>query len=228
LGAEIRVVRSADEVAREGARWLAAAIAQALAKQPSATVCLAGGTTPKRAYELLSAEALPWEHVDFYFGDERCVPPDHADSNYRMACEALVRLGGPRRERIHRMRGELEDREAAAAEYEAQLPSALDVVVLGIGEDGHTASLFPGSEALREEKRRVRVIRGSKPPPWRLTVTPPVLRGARAVLVLAAGSGKAEAVKRALEPGSVDEVPARLAARDGATWLLDEAAASQR
>jgi 6-phosphogluconolactonase len=205
---------------------MAAAITQALVKQPSVTVCLAGGTTPKRTYELLAAEALAWERVDFYFGDERCVPPDHADSNYRMACEALVRPGGPRLERIHRMRAELEDREAAATEYDARLPAALDAVVLGIGEDGHTASLFPGSEALREQKRRVRVIRGSKPPPWRLTVTPPVLRDARAVLVLAAGGGKAEAVKRALESGSVEEVPARLAAREGATWLLDEAAAS--
>jgi 6-phosphogluconolactonase len=204
---------------------LAAAIRQALEARQSASVCLAGGSTPKRAYELLSTEALDWGRVDFYFGDERCVSPDHPDSNYRMACEALVRPGGPRLERIHRMSAEQEDREAAAAAYDQELPTQLDAMVLGIGEDGHTASLFPGSEALREEKRRVRVIRGAKPPPWRLTVTPPVLRAARALLVLAAGSGKAEAVARAMKAGAVEEIPARLAARDGATWLLDAAAA---
>jgi 6-phosphogluconolactonase len=228
MGAEIKVVRSADEVAREAARWMVASIAEALKVRGAATVGLAGGTTPKSAYELLAAERLDWERVDFYFGDERCVPPDHPDSNYRMACGALVRPGGPRQERIHRARAELDDREAAAAEYEAVLPAALDALVLGIGEDGHTASLFPGSEAVHEEKRRVRVIRGAKPPPWRLTITPPVIRAARKVLVLAAGGGKADAVARALKPGDFAEVPARLAARDGATWLLDEAAAAKR
>jgi 6-phosphogluconolactonase len=163
--------------------------------------------------------------VDVFFGDERCVPADHADSNYRMAKAALFDRVSIPSERIHRMQGELADRDAAARAYEAQLPERLDVVVLGIGEDAHTASLFPGADALREEARRVLPVTGPKPPPERLSITPPVLRTARVCLVLGSGAGKAEPVRRALkDPIDVVQAPIQLA-RDG-VWFLDTAAAA--
>ena len=205
---------------------MAASIAEALQARSAATVGLAGGTTPRSAYELLAAEPLDWERVDFYFGDERCVPPDHPDSNYRMACEALVRPGGPRQQRIHRVRAELDDREAAAAEYEAVLPAALDALVLGIGEDGHTASLFPGSPALKEHTRRFLPVIGPKPPPERFSVTPPVIEAAQRIIMLASGSAKTDAVLRALRgPVDVEHTPSALARRG--LWLLDPAAAAK-
>jgi 6-phosphogluconolactonase len=128
-------------------------------------------------------------------------------------------------ERIHRMQGELGDRDAAARAYEAELPERIDVMVLGIGEDAHTASLFPGSPALREETRRVLPVTGPKPPPERLSLTPPVLRAARTCLVLGSGAGKAEPVRRALQDAiDITLAPIQLA-RDG-VWFLDPAAAA--
>jgi 6-phosphogluconolactonase len=127
--------------------------------------------------------------------------------------------------RVHRMRGELADRDAAARAYEAELPQRIDVMVLGIGEDAHTASLFPGSPALGEERRQVLPVTGPKPPPERLSMTPPVLRAARVCVVLASGAGKAEAVQRAfLAPLDPVQFPIQLA-REG-VWFLDPAAAS--
>jgi 6-phosphogluconolactonase len=128
-------------------------------------------------------------------------------------------------DRIHRMQGEHPDREAAARAYEEELPPRLDVVVLGIGEDAHTASLFPGSPALLEAQRLVLPVIGPKPPPERLSLTPPALRAARLCIVLGSGSGKAEPVRRALqEPLDISSTPIQLA-RDG-VWFLDQAAAS--
>lgn len=203
------------------------ALALAVKTRGRASFCLSGGTTPRATYEALAGQKdLPWAAISIYFGDERCVPPDHADSNYRMASEALfTRISLPP-ENIHRMRGEETDRDAAARAYDLDLPAALDVVVLGIGEDGHTASLFPGSAALNERERRVLPVIGPKPPPERLTLTPPALLAADFVLVLAAGAGKAAAVQRSLE-GTLDiaACPAQLA-RD-AVWLMDHAAAGE-
>ena len=126
---------------------------------------------------------------------------------------------------VHRMRGEDPDGDGAARAYERELPASFDLIVLGIGSDGHTASLFPGSGALDETARRVVAVIASKPPPLRLTITPPVIASARELLVLAAGSEKAAAVRRALlEDVAPRECPARLA-RSGA-WLLDREAAA--
>jgi 6-phosphogluconolactonase len=188
---------------------------------------LAGGNTPRAAYEALALEPdVLWPKISIYFGDERCVPPDHEDSNFRMARQALFeRLPAPA-PAIHRMRGEERDREKAAREYEAILPEAIDVIVLGIGEDGHTASLFPRAPALRETTRRVLHVTGPKPPPDRLTVTPEVLRRAAHVIVLASGANKSDAVARALEgPPDIESCPIQLV-RD-AVWLMDHEAASK-
>ena len=208
------------------AREIGQMLCLAVRERGSASLALAGGTTPRAAYERLAGEPVPWRSVSIYFGDERCVPPDHSDSNYRMAHEALFQRLSEAPARIERMLGESSDYDAAARAYEGVLPEAIDVLVLGVGEDGHTASLFPGSSALSENARRVVPVVGPKPPPQRLTITPPVLKAAREAVVLAAGAGKAQAVARALEgPLAIENCPSQLV-RD-ALWLMDHAAAAE-
>lgn len=220
-----RIVCDSKDLPARAAARIALELTKALHERGGASLALAGGTTPKATYEALAGLPLDWSHIDVFFGDERCVPADHEDSNYRMAKAALFdRITIPA-ERIHRMQGELADRDAAARSYEATLPARLDVVVLGIGEDAHTASLFPGSDALREPTRRVLPVTGPKPPPARLSLTPPALSAARVCLVLASGAGKAEPVRRALkDPIDIVSTPVQLA-RDG-VWFLDAAAAA--
>lgn len=193
---------------------------------------LSGGRTPAATFAWLVAsratagEEFDWARTHVYFADERAVPPDDPDSNFRAARERLIDpLHLPPRQ-IHRMKGEYADLAAAAEEYEARLPGALDLVLLGIGEDGHVASLFPGGAAVAERERRVLpVLDAPKPPPRRLTLTPRALAEARGVLVLATGSAKAAAVDAALAGEiSANEVPARLV-RDR-EWMLDAEAAA--
>jgi 6-phosphogluconolactonase len=220
-----RIVCDSKDLPARAAARIALELTKAVHERGRASLALAGGTTPKATYEALAGLPLDWSSVDVFFGDERCVPADHEDSNYRMAKAALFDRVAIPSDRIHRMQGELADRDAAARSYEAELPSALDVVVLGIGEDAHTASLFPGADALREATRRVLPVTGPKPPPARLSLTPPALRAARVCLVLASGAGKAEPVRRALlDPIDISTTPIQLA-RDG-VWFLDAAAAS--
>ena len=220
-----RIVCDSNDLPARAAARIALELTKAIGTRGKASLALAGGTTPKATYEALAGLPLEWSVIDIFFGDERCVPADHSDSNYRMAKAALFdRITIPS-ERIHRMQGELADRDAAARAYEALLPDHLDVVVLGIGEDAHTASLFPGSPALLEEQRLVLPVIGPKPPPERLSLTPPALRSARLCLVLGSGAGKAEPVRRALkDPIDISSTPIQLA-RDG-VWFLDTAAAA--
>jgi 6-phosphogluconolactonase len=174
---------------------------------------------------LAAGSGIDWSEVEVYFGDERAVPPDHADSNYRMVHEALLSRVPVPPGQVHRMEAERDDREAAALEYERLLPPRLDVLFLGMGHDGHTASLFPGSAALDERQRRVVAVIGPKPPAGRLTITPPVIAAARSVAVLAIGDDKAATVARALEgPPDPQAVPVQLARRG--VWFLDHAAAT--
>lgn len=190
---------------------------------------LAGGGTPRPVYERLSslgmADRVAWDRVAIFFGDERCVPPDNAASNYRMVRRSLFDRLSVAPAEVHRMRCEDADREGAAAAYAALLPPRIDVLLLGMGPDGHIASLFPGSPALREAERRVVPVQGSKPSPWRLSITPPVIRGARSIIVLVTGAGKASMVVRAVTGREKPEaVPASLARRG--VWILDRGAAS--
>ncbi|AEI62708.1 6-phosphogluconolactonase [Corallococcus macrosporus] len=187
-----------ESLPREAALWLARALQDTLATRPRASLALSGGSTPGPAYRALAAQVLPWERVDIYFVDERFVPPDHADSNYRLVEDTLLRPLRLPPSHVFRMEGEREDRDAAARDYAAKLPPVLDVVLLGMGEDGHTASLFPGHPALDEAEQRVLAVVGPKPPPWRMTLTLPVLRSARHVLTLVSGAGKRDTVRRAL------------------------------
>ncbi|HEY2405703.1 MAG TPA: 6-phosphogluconolactonase [Polyangiaceae bacterium] len=222
-----RVVCETTELPTVAAAKIADALVRAITERGHAAIALAGGTTPRAVYqELAKSVGINWAALDVYFGDERAVPANHPDSNYRMAEEALLGRVPFTAERIHRMRAESPDRAEAAREYDALLPDALDVIVLGIGEDGHTASLFPGSAALSELKRRVVPVIGPKPPPERLTITPPVIQAARECLMLASGAGKAGPVARALlGPSDPLSCPSVLA-RQG-IWILDHAAAGE-
>ena len=213
---EFTVLDTPDDVARVGADQVVAALADG-----ARTLVLAGGTTPQRCYELLAQRAgVKWGRVTILFGDERCVPPDDPESNYRAAREALLDHVSPAT--VHRMAGELGPDEAAA-DYD-RIVSALaplDVVLLGLGEDGHTASLFPGHPELSATGWAVPVRNSPKPPPDRVTLTLPAIRGARLVLFLATGAGKADAVARARR----GEVPSGMIAN--AKWLIDKAANGQ-
>lgn len=217
-----RIVPS-ESLAREAAAWMARSLQDALAARPRASLALSGGGTPGPAYQALAEAKLPWERVDIFFVDERFVPPDHADSNYLMVEDTLLKPLRLPSSQVFRMQGEREDRDAAARDYEATLPPVLDVVLLGMGPDGHTASLFPGHPALEERERRVLAVVGPKPPPWRMTLTLPVLLSARAVLNLVAGAAKADAVRRALA-GDVSLPAARVT---NTQWMLDPTAAGR-
>ncbi len=208
------------------ARELANLIKGADSSNREVAVALAGGATPAPVYRQLARDdTIPWHRVAVYFGDERCVPPDDPASNYHMAMETLIEPAAIASHRVHRIEAESDDREAAADAYARVFPERLDVLILGIGEDGHTASLFPESGALRESNRKVVAVQGPKVPHERITITPVVIEMAANVVVLATGSVKASAVARALD-GSDDvyHCPARLARNS--VWVLDRDAAA--
>jgi 6-phosphogluconolactonase len=225
-----------QELAQAAARDFATKAEAAIGERGRFAVALAGGSTPRATYEVLAndyAGALDWSKVHVFFGDERTVPPNHEDSNYRMTHETLlsrVPVGS-----VHRMRGELPPAEAAAA-YEEELreflgasnePPSLDLILLGIGDDGHTASLFPETSALEIHDRWVVANPVLKLETTRLTLTVPVINAARAVNFLVAGEGKAGALKEILE-GEADprEYPAKLIRPEGGpVWMVDRAAA---
>jgi 6-phosphogluconolactonase len=199
------------------------ALLEAVERRGEASLALAGGRTPEPVYRRLAEQSLPWDRVSLFFSDERAVPPDDERSNFRMVRLALLDRLPIVPRAVHRMEAERDDPEGAADDYAALLPDRLDLLLLGIGEDGHTASLFFGSPALDERRRRV-VPAAAPSPPRRLTITPPVIAAARQTLVIATSARKAAPVQRALAPrGSTLDCPARLA-REG-SWLLDREAA---
>ncbi len=211
------------------AEKVAALLRDAVRTRPRISVLLSGGSTPKPVYEELAARPrrakVPWTAITWFFGDERCVPVDDARSNFAMVRRALFDRADLPLDHLRRLEADAADPDAAARAYERLLPAELDLVLLGIGADGHCASLFPRSPALGERRRRVVRVDGPDGGPARLTVTPPVLAQAREIVVLAAGAAKAPMVVRALaEEGDPGEVPARLARRG--LWILDESAAA--
>jgi 6-phosphogluconolactonase len=234
---ELTVVEDAEAAARTCAEVVSATIEAARAERGVVHVALAGGRTPARTYELLAEIVTDWRDVHLWFGDERCVPLDHPDSNDVLVRRALLdRLpDDPARPRpvVHAVtRAGDGDPAAAAAGYERQLratihgdPPTLDLALLGLGEDGHTASLFPDDPVLGERDRLVVAVRGRKPPPDRVTFTLPVLHAARAIVVLTAGEGKAKAVRATLAGPSV-HTPASLLAEGGAVELIADRAAA--
>ena len=228
----LEVHRSPEAASQAVAARVAATLAAAGGARAAAHVALAGGTTPRRAYELLASLLPHTETTHWWFGDERCVPPDDPESNYRLARESLLAPAGIPAARVHRIRGE-DPPGLAAAAYERELRAlvpagadgtpTLDLALLGLGEDGHTASLFPHDAALDATDLVVPVV-AAKPPPHRITLTLPVLRAARAILMLATGEAKRDAVARVLA-GPDRATPASLLADADLTLVVDEAAA---
>lgn len=208
----IKVLETSEAVAQ------AAATAVAEALHDGGTLVLAGGSTPQECYRRLRRETLPWGRVTVLFGDERCVPPNDQESNFQMAWQSLLSRVAPLS--VHRMPGEL-GAETAAALYAPIVDGLrpLDLVLLGVGEDGHTASLFPGNAAVSAGGSAVAVHDAPKPPPNRVSLTLEVLREAKRVIVLATGAGKRDAVAKARR----GEVPSGMIPH--AEWLIDQAAA---
>ena len=247
LNDEVFVAASAGELAAEAARRVGAAAARALAARNRFTLVLAGGSTPRALYRLLAdqaetgeGEGLDWARTEVFFGDERCVPPDHPSSNYRQVKEDLLDRLPLRPAAVNRIRGELSPTEAADQYADlldrrfAGADPVFDLVMLGVGDDGHTASLFPGTEALLEKTRTVVVGEAPVPPVHRVSLTLPVLGLAREVLFVVGGAAKAPVMARILNSSSRTAVgndplpPACLVEpKSGSrTWLLDREAAS--
>ncbi len=221
MSAGVVVEREPDpgSAARRAAHLIAAAVTDALATRGAAHVALSGGNTPRDTYADLGPLVPDWRHVHLWFADERCVGPDDPESNARLVRETLVAPGAV----THRMQGELGAQDAASA-YERELADVvLDIVLLGIGDDGHTASLFPDNPALDAAGRVAPVHDSPKPPPDRITLTRSTIDGARQRLLLVTGSGKAAALAGALGAPS-RHVPCSLISRDGLTVVADAAA----
>lgn len=238
MDAEVVILPDPEALAHEAARRFVALAREAAGSRERFSVALAGGSTPSRLYRLLAEEPyrsqVPWDAVHLFWGDERCVAPGDPGSNYRMAEENLTSRVPVRPEHIHRVRGELEPA-TAARDYEQEIqdffcgPHArFDLILLGLGEDGHTASLFPNSPALAETERLVAAATAvyQDRPAQRVTFTLPVLNSARQVLFLVTGSAKAAAVQAAME-GADERLPARQIqpAAGQLTWMLDAEAA---
>lgn len=231
---ELRVGRDLADVVWQVATYFVKQAQAAIAARGAFHVALSGGGTPAPMYALLAFDEwrvrLDWTKVHVYFSDERCVPPDSNQSNYRLAYDALLRPCGVPEGNIYRIRGEI-DPQQAAAEYDALLRDrALDLIWLGMGEDGHTASLFPGGAAVRELSRRVVAEYIEKVGMWRVTFTPALINAGRAVAFMVSGAGKAAALKAVLHGERQPEVyPAQVVQPTAGelVWFVDQAAAGE-
>lgn len=230
-------------LAAAAAQHFIAIARRAIRKRGRFAAALAGGSTPRGTYQALAdsrqSEAVEWSRVQVFWGDERCVPPDRPESNYRMARETLLDHVPIPTDNVHRIQGELAP-ERAAVSYQAALrefftapgiaprPPRFDLILLGMGADGHAASLFPGTRALQEEKRWVVAQYVEKLDRWRISLTLPVLNAAANVIFLVSGSEKAEALREALAPDGSPELPARMVnpANGELLWLVDAEAAA--
>jgi len=234
---EIEIVQDSSLLAERAAGEFARLAGEALRTRIRFIVVLAGGSTPRQMYARLVSAPLDWERIHFFWGDERCVPPGHAESNYRMADEALLSHIPIPTGNIHRIPGELPAEEAARL-YEEELhsffrgmPAHFDLILLGLGGDGHTASLFPGTPAAREKVRWVATVDHRLPPPplvERVTLTFPVLNAAARVLFLVSGTDKAERLAQVLHgPFQPDLLPAQgvKPVNGSVHWLVDQDAA---
>jgi 6-phosphogluconolactonase len=227
-------------LAEGAARHLVEAARAATDARGLFSIALSGGSTPRELHLKLTAppfrDEIQWERVHVFFGDERCVPPEDPQSNYRMAAETLLSRVPIPPSQIHRMQGELPPAEAALA-YERELkdffktePPRLDVILLGMGDNGHTASLFPGLTAVHEQQRWVVAEYVAEVGMWRITLTPLVINLARQVIFLVAGAGKASMLRRVLEgPFTPDELPAQIVrpSPGEVVWLVDSSAAAE-
>jgi 6-phosphogluconolactonase len=241
---EIRILADANAIAQAAAAEFLEAAKEAVREKGNLCVALSGGSTPKALYGLLISNPVlqamvPWGKIQFFFGDERHVPPDDAESNFRMVTEAMLARAPVDAKQVHRIKGENRNAVQAAEEYEEDLRTSFglaegqlprfDLVLLGMGPEGHTASLFPGTKALREERRLVVSNWVGKLYTDRITLTPPVLNNAARVIFMAHGAEKAPALKAVLEgPYEPDQLPAQIIKpREGKVlWLVDPSAAA--
>jgi 6-phosphogluconolactonase len=241
----IRAFADAEAVSRAAAAEFVRCAREAVAARGRFTVALSGGSTPKRLYQLLADppfhDEIDWSKIEFFWGDERSVPPDHNDSNYHTAYEAMLRRLPIPPGQVHRMEAERQDRDIAARDYETVVarvfnvpvsgpPPALDLILLGMGPDGHTASLFPHTAALKETARWVVVNYVPKFATDRVTFTVPMLNKAREVLFLIAGTDKADPLHEVLEgPPNSDLYPSQFVKPSGGTlvFFVDRAAAAK-
>ena len=241
----IRRLPDPEAVSRAAAQDLVEVARAAIAERGRFCVALSGGTTPRRMYEIL-AEAprwarLDWRRVEFFWGDERAVGPEHPESNYGAAASVLLGKLGVMPDRIHRIQGELSDPEEAAARYQDDLarvfavsddglPPIFDLILLGMGADGHTASLFPYSQAVTERRRWVVGYTVARLGKARVTMTPPLLNRAAEIRILVTGADKAAVLHEALEgPREPERLPVQLVAPEAGRliWLVDRAAAAK-
>lgn len=236
----VLVYDDAESVARAAAERIVELARESIAGSGRFIIALSGGTTPRRVYELLADEefrdSVDWLNVHVFFGDERMVPPDSSESNYRMANEALLSRVPIPPENIHRIEG-VGDANANASVYELEMRGLfgeevewprLDHILLGMGDDGHTASLFPGTDVLHETRRWVAPNRVEKLGAWRVTLTAPVINAARHVTFLVNGHGKAERLREVLKgERDTSRLPSQLIRPHDGTleWFVDRAAA---
>lgn len=227
----------AAQAGREACARMTRAIRDALKERGGATIALSGGSSPLDAYRALAAQSLDWNRIHVYWVDERAVPPDHDRSNYGAAKKALLDAIAIPPANVHRMRGEDPDLEKAAADYEAELRDtvkakvgglpALDLVVLGIGDDGHTASLFPGEDTVNVTDRLVAAVPAKGGREARLTLTSPMLENAKASTIIVLGKSKHEPLERIwATSGDVKATPGRIIRgfRGAITWVIDRPA----
>lgn len=230
------IAESAADLARQTAQAIGSALDLILAEKERAQIALAGGETPKATYRLLGQQHLPWDRVDVLLGDERWVSADDSSSNARMLRETLMAEGPGNQARLHPVPTTLDAPEQGAEAYATLLqqlcsgdPPALDLVLLGLGDDGHTASLFPGTAAPEVRDRAVTLGMGKGLP--RVTLTAPTLSAARRVLFLVSGASKVQALQRLLDPlEPAERTPAKLVQPETEVWILAdrEAAAGVR
>lgn len=239
---EVIICHDAEELSQKAAERFVRSAQDAIARARRFVVALSGGSTPRALYSLLASpgynERIPWPHVQLYWGDERCVPPHHPDSNFHMVQETLLANITIPRENFHRIAGELEYR-VAAADYEEQLKKLFrlpagalprfDLILLGLGEDGHTASLFPGGDALDARQNLVVATFVEKLQAHRVTLTLPVINQAAEILFLVAGKDKSAVVKQIVgeQPDAAELPAAKVQPESGRlTWLITQDAAA--
>jgi len=233
---EVKIVPDSATLARVAAQEFHRLAKAAIEQHGRFSVALSGGNTPRAVYSLLADEHkdLPWDRIHVFFGDERHVPPDHPDSNFRMARESLLSKVPIPEENVHRIRAELEA-EAAAKDYDEQLAEffqlvdrdwpRFDLIFLGLGDDGHTASLFPGSSALSDASSRVAANWVEKFQTFRITLTFPVLNHAADVIFLVSGESKAQILSAVLSPGAGKYPAQGIQLENGRLlWLADQEA----
>ncbi len=236
--ADIRILNTPQELFQAAAAEFIALASTAIRDHEKFSVALSGGSTPKSLYSVLARSALPWDKIFFFWSDERHVPPDHPESNYRMAKEALLSIVPVPPENIFRVRAEEKDANVVAKDYEEALRSffrlrpgefpRFDLILLGLGPDGHTASLFPNTPALNETKRLVVANWVEKFKTNRITFTYPVLNYAACVIFLVSGGDKSEIVREVLENPGADLPSQKVHPANGRLlWLLDKDAASK-